>query len=570
MAGPVVAPIPIAASRERQPAFSRRNIVEASVSLMGRQFRTSIREGASAEELIEKVAKENGGGVARVFYPEFNTWEIVAVKIGDRILVKDSPEKVAGADFSQFGDPDQMRRAAVAASHRSSGGIHFSLGSSGIPIAVTAGQEIVFPNAEELRVGRNTRDIALWMTEFNANPLSLADLGRGYAGGVSLSEEARRRIEESHGGMRSEKLMLEENLLVLNKDTGQILTASQFAADQRPAPDLQFISARPIQDCPPAFVAGLPMDGMMMKLPYFFIKTFDGAVSDLISVRFNPLIQPVEAPLQLQAAPADPAGRKIPLIRGIAQKLRFTVLRFDDPKALRPDKTQPIDHARADRREIPRTDDPCPEALPAQKIVRSWSLPRSARIDLGIPSSARPIELPRPVPSGRLEAPRKDHVQKSAVSSKDLPAPSPAGRPAPRLVRPQKQRANPSKRESRKESGPRQIDAKPLRGKVRKANLRPSPSGKPVTAPLMPKAPKKQAKKRDTEKRSIPSSKRKVPPAQLTREAMAKSRTSPFMRDVRKTKKKPDPSLIRDLIGLFGNQWKKRGRKLSTKKNRAA
>lgn len=86
----------------------------------------------------------------------------------------------------------------------------------------------------------------------------------------------------------------------------------------------------------------------------------------------------------------------------------------------------------------------------------------------------------------------------------------------------------------------------------------------------MPKAPKKQAKKRDTEKRSIPSSKRKVPPAQLTREAMAKSRTSPFMRDVRKTKKKPDPSLIRDLIGLFGNQWKKRGRKLSTKKNRAA
>ncbi len=116
MAGPLITPIPNAAARERQPAFNRMNIVTASVSLMGREFRTNIREGASAEELIEKVARENDGGVARVFYPEFNTWEIVAVKIGSEFLVKDDPKRVAEADFSQFQDPLLVRQAALAAS----------------------------------------------------------------------------------------------------------------------------------------------------------------------------------------------------------------------------------------------------------------------------------------------------------------------------------------------------------------------------------------------------------------------------------------------------------------------
>ena len=110
-------------------------LVKASISLNGQTFHTLIHEGASAEQLIEKVAKENGGGVAKVYYPEFKTYEIVAVKVGNQLLVKNDPKRVAEADFSDFNDSDSVKKDAVSTASSSTGGIHFFVGKDGIPMA---------------------------------------------------------------------------------------------------------------------------------------------------------------------------------------------------------------------------------------------------------------------------------------------------------------------------------------------------------------------------------------------------------------------------------------------------
>src|SRR5262249_53635158 len=141
------------------------------------------------------------------------------------------------------------------ASYGSEGGIHFSLGLSGIPMAVTADQGIVFPNADELRVSRSVSNISLWMTSVNADPLSLSDLNRNYSGtgGISLSEDARRRRASAHGGTRSEKLLLEDHILVLNKDTGEVSTASQYREPVHAMPEFAFVAPPAVSqiDTPP-------------------------------------------------------------------------------------------------------------------------------------------------------------------------------------------------------------------------------------------------------------------------------------------------------------------------------
>jgi hypothetical protein len=287
--------------------------------MLGRTFTTDIREGATTNELIEKVARENGGEVSKRYYPEFKTWEIVSVRIGDMALVKSSES-----------------------------GIHFSLGEAGIPMAMTQEQGIVFPNAEELRIGRNTRNIALWTTSANFDPGNIADIDRMYSsrGGAVLSKDARDEVSKAHGGVRSGNgILLEENILVLNKDTGEILTVAQHAArEPEPLPfapmpvlvsspayvDIQPASREPVRYDPALFDA---FRSRMNDASSLIIKTFDGSIADSVTVRFNPFSQDIrETALSALPQAMDARASSYPRLQNPAsapaQRLSFCMLAF--------------------------------------------------------------------------------------------------------------------------------------------------------------------------------------------------------------------------------------------------
>jgi hypothetical protein len=292
MAGPASMLNPSRAAAHGETAgqasrFRQQSMVEATVTMLGRTFRTTIHEGATTNELISQIARENGGEVTMKYYPEFNTSEITSVRIGGVALVKSAES-----------------------------GIHFSLGSSGIPMAATDSNGIVFPNGDELPIGPNIRNIALWTTSANFDPGRVGDLDGMYGsrGGVRASRSALEEISRAHGGGRGaeRKLLLDENLLVLNKDTGEILTASEHAAREPPpapiAPDNvafglpQYAVAAPagVQAvaCAPGQFDGFA--GREWPEGRLVVRTFDGSVADFVRVQVNPFSQD-----KLDARPAS-------------------------------------------------------------------------------------------------------------------------------------------------------------------------------------------------------------------------------------------------------------------------
>lgn len=110
------------------PKKSLRPLVSRSISIKGATFSALVSDGATVEEIIEKVAKKHDGGVAKVYNEELGEHEIVVVKIGEHLLASGDPEKVSEADFSNFKNPDLIKAAAVEASveasRESKGGIH--------------------------------------------------------------------------------------------------------------------------------------------------------------------------------------------------------------------------------------------------------------------------------------------------------------------------------------------------------------------------------------------------------------------------------------------------------------
>jgi hypothetical protein len=555
--------------------FAGRPLVEASVEMLGRTFRTSIREGASAEDLIEKIAAENGGGVAKVYYPEFKSWEIVAVKIGDQVLVKGEPDKVARADFSQFSEPETFRSIAIRAAKNSEGGIHFSIGKSGIPLAITDNEQIVFPNAEELRIGKNTSSISLWMTSVNANPLSMADLSQNYSssGGLHISRDAMRKIEESHGGVRSDKLLLEDNILVLNKDTGEIFTASQFSqvAASLPAPSFDFRIDYSIRaEVPPLQSQIHTHDGNQFRNPYLLVKTFDGQAVENFRIRMNPL------PEASNPAPKEAKNQKLPKTAPVP-KFVFSLLQFKSDEKPPDDFLPPPSGSSGTgiRLNRPATASTMPPAaitpaqapisaenISAETIIRTWRAPRSSKIPLGIPSSSislgfSPAErMPRSkppdkVPEKRGRKPAQDIKRRrrlqTAPSVKQSAPSKPSGKKPPSA----KHKA-PAKKPGKR---PAEIPLK------KKADPRAAKAGIPARKSEKPKPMKKPAPEIQN---SLSKKSRKTKPETLKMGHLParKKDTSP-----KTVRKKLSRYFFNELMGLF--QWKKRGRKLSTKKKSA-
>jgi len=433
-------------AEQKRPPEIRPALVESTVSIMGRAYRTTIHEGASAEQLIEKVANENGGYVTKKFYPEFNTSEIISVRIGNELLVKSTES-----------------------------GIHFSLGESGIPMAVVNGQagkgttDIVFPNAEELRVGRATCNIALWMTSANFDPGNISDLDSMYSrkGGARLSRDALDEVSKAHGGVRSEKLMLVDNILVLNKDTGEVLTAKEHLSRPQdiPAPVqgerialgmptysiAPPVSAEPIRTEAPR---PLQFDAFPGGLDRTIIRTFDGMLTDFVRIRFNP----IPAPAAQEERPAGILERPLSAMRSIhPPRIVFTLLSFPPASTKSDDSRKPAaqpEGASCSPRPVgallkPPADDrlgageqkpgtrhkgpepslrPAPAFIDAPQLCRepelrdalhAWRAPRKAPLEIPIPSGAIPLSGAdrRPNPAGRFRkaagAPSKNPHQKA-------------------------------------------------------------------------------------------------------------------------------------------------------------
>lgn len=371
MVGQRLARQPNVMREKTQSRMNLQQLVSRSVSINGARFSALVRDGASAEEIIEKVARQHGGGVAKIYNQEFKAHEIVAVKVGENLIVKDDPKKVSKADFSQFSDPQSVKETAIRASQESKGGIHFFLGESGIPVALGKDGELAFPNAEELRLRGNTSTIHISLVDYNANPVTFDDLDNMYSktGGIRMSSEAQQQIarpfyvgmdeiKQAHGGTRGEKLLLvDTSVLVLNKDTGDMMTMAEHAAGpegfQKPgfdffqiAPSMinqplqmrsNFVDARTLQhtDLGPMQI---PMDGSAVKIPYLFIKVFDGKVEDAVSIStsLEDLKKPKEQKLQNQ--PQLPAV----MLRNSTKepKTRKDIVRTEPEFTLRPVKTK--------------------------------------------------------------------------------------------------------------------------------------------------------------------------------------------------------------------------------------
>ncbi len=213
-----------AQAKKGPSGFSSGILVAANITINSRKYSTLICEGSSQMELLGKVAKENGGGVVKLFYPKYGTYEIVGIKIGNDILVKGNPKALEKADYSDFNDLHSAKRFFVKLSHEAErnggGGIH-SFIRSGIPVTIDKKGNLMFPNFDETPVTRETNDVEIKREKSKADPRTVSDILNMY-GRSERPSEILEKARSSHGGDRLEKIGDANNILLIDKDTGEI------------------------------------------------------------------------------------------------------------------------------------------------------------------------------------------------------------------------------------------------------------------------------------------------------------------------------------------------------------
>jgi len=189
----------IAKSESRKDwRFQERQLIEARLTIKetGERFRGFVPRGATVEEAIEGIAKQNGGEVIKKYYSNMGAFEIVGIRIGRTILMKNEKE-----------------------------GIHWFIGENKIPIIADKNGNIYILNGKEMKVNEKTYDISVAMESSTLNPRNLKELtGRNDAG-----EEIRKRIECAHANMRENTAeVYEEKILLFDKDSGEIRFLSEY------------------------------------------------------------------------------------------------------------------------------------------------------------------------------------------------------------------------------------------------------------------------------------------------------------------------------------------------------
>lgn len=617
MAGTLVAHRLNANPRSRKPAEKPNSklLVMASITINGENFRTLISEGASTQDFIEKVAKENGGGVAKVYYPQFGTHEIVAVKIGNQMLVKNDPGKIAEADFKAFGDPTAVKSAAISASYNSKGGIHFFIGTDGIPIATGDEGSIVMPNACELKISTNICNFSLSVVNNTADPQNMGDLNRMYEKGASPTKSAKDEMAQAHGTFRSEKLMLTDtHVLVLNKDSGEIKTASEFSSKIKPEnfkkPEL---SSQPVAK--PDMNAGLvlrtekepvlvPLDGSPIFVPYHYIKTFDGSISDAVTVTTHSLprtyekkvegmpemnreppnrLRPPEIKLQRILTPEE-----IKRIRAIPIIPLCLIANKEEHKRQMQAKLQPVQQTER----IPPKEQPKPQEKPMPGLQAKPKLQTNVPMPLLYPKQpALQIPPKKKIPNAQhtMQVPLNPqsmdpnlyYYPKKQPELKFSPI-QPKARPMPQVLQrkplvrqkpaEQPRKAKPKKEPKKKEKQKKKIKQKPKKPLEIKEELKKEmkkPKTKKKAKPKSKEKLNKKAKKKVHPKTKKPraSKSKKKPPKKKVRAAKAALKPKPKRKpsnSKKSRKKKIHPYYLNSLLGIF-----KKSRKAKRRTGRA-
>ncbi len=549
-------------------------LVKSSITVNGKKFTTMIHEGASAEELIAKVAKENGGGVAKVYYPEFKTHEIVAVKIGDQLIVKGDPKRVQDGDFSEFDNADAVKAAAVSASSSSKGGIHFFVGSDGIPMAAAENEGLVFPNAQELRVNTNINNLSLAVVDYNVDPNNIRDINKLYKKGAKISQAAREEIEQSHGGVRSEKLMLPDtSVLILSRESGDIRTASEFASNFKaegfafkpPSPQ-QFLVPQQVQrglQLPSDLgVMHIPLDGSSFKVPYLCVKVFDGKVTDAIKVTTYP---PEETPRRRRKKPEPaPEPQRItpPKIIG---EMKVREIRPDSAVEIKEPKTEPIISVF----DSPKILQQIPDAKKPEPAV-SFEPMAAPKPKSAVTRKVKAEKLPEPIMAASKPAKQKSRAAKKAakprakvVRQKQTSARTKAAkkaRPKASAKKRKTARAKPKKEDKpAKTKKPKSIKPKPAKAQ------KPKPAKTKKAKAPKPKPTKTKKKPGISSSKKAKTRKKKASPHLVKISTDWSAKTPKKMS--KKKRKKIQSYYLNTMLGLFKS---KRSGARSSKRKKAA
>ncbi|MFZ5501885.1 MAG: hypothetical protein ACOY58_08265, partial [Candidatus Micrarchaeota archaeon] len=570
------------------------------VEIEGRLFHAFVPQGTKFEQALDRIISKYGGGVAKLKYESMEGKEIVAVMIGDRCMVKGEPDKVAKADFSAFGESaSAMREIAVEHARSSRGGIHFFAGAGGIPIAAGKDGEVAFLNASEVEVGKDNRFFSVRQVDYDKDPKRISELGEGY---ISVTDKARGAmagglsqddLASSHGGLRSEKLMLPESkILIFDINTQQVSTLAEFASPETgfkapqfvptmiaPQPQSAFTNVGIVFPTPRVDIH-LPMDGSPSRIPYLFVKVFDGKLEDALNYkkedgRYVPGWSTVPLKKEGGRLEAETCGR-------------FTFVSYDrlpaEPHGPAKASAKPVQPGE-DTGASPPKQAPAPQKKPDRKPRRRTSasrhidrLPEQSSLRAGpIRQDGRPPDAPKRIPAseppGLLTTPRKSCEERQRKRAKNK---------KPKKSRPKSVPAkDPGQIAKNSKKGAKDVEPLP------KAKTRPNPnprskkpfmaSQKPVSEPLRKagrkaKAPKPttyvsepvslETKRRPRKEKTAPRPK----PGKISVQnpSGVRKATHPAAKEKKRKSKKKDRSHLEELLAPFPSR--KRSRRRASKR----
>ncbi len=184
-------------------------LVERGIVINGKRYTTLVNEGTTAIDLIKKIASENNGYVVTRYYPEFNSEEIIAIKIGRNIVVKSNETFVNVNCYPpKRANLSELREK----SNHNKGGIHLNCGKNGVVMSFEEGKPI-YLNAEEWKISGEMPDIHIVLSNSTFDPQTIEELGSRY--------NKKYELIVAHSEMRLGKMNSRETY-VFNMDTGSI------------------------------------------------------------------------------------------------------------------------------------------------------------------------------------------------------------------------------------------------------------------------------------------------------------------------------------------------------------
>ena len=270
-------------------------LLEFSIDVGDRTFKTMMTEGSSFDSILRQVVRENKGYLLEIDYPGLGK-ETVGIKIGDVFLIDGDPSKVAKADFSKFDDPARTQAEALAASMGclGKGGVHGWADENGIPIAVSQDGKIMFLNFKEMKGDKALKRFKLSNEPSTFDPLTVDTLQNGKKENQSMADELfkKRSGGGGHAGERDKDVTLENAVvMIFDKNDGSLLSPEDFASKIRQqgfaAPQISLPNMTSVGlaiDTKNGIIA-LPMDGSLARIPYMFVRMFDAGMKEFLDSR---------------------------------------------------------------------------------------------------------------------------------------------------------------------------------------------------------------------------------------------------------------------------------------------